>query len=195
MDEVIIKNKTATKSISWQNTYSMGELCIDRNRMISNEVGGCLYSIEGTMMTFSRLILKELFRENTEKQANSSLNLLILKRENGSLALTESRRCTSPFICFFQINEKGDDEGTTWAVLALGVSCVQPTTRHSTAWTAAVDSFVWACHTRLRFWCDLYSMDTWWHNHLPWEKNGSISPPINAYENTDIFSVTKYLLF
>lgn len=129
MDEVIIKNKTATKkSISWQNTYSMGELCIDRSRMISNEVGGCMYSIEGTMMTFSRLILKELFRENTEKQANSSLNLLILKRENGSLALTESRRCTSPFICFFQINEKGDEEGTTWAVLALGVSYVQSTT-------------------------------------------------------------------
>lgn len=59
----------------------MGELCIDRNRMISNAVGGCVYSIEGTMMTFSRLILKELFRENTEEQANSSLNLLTLKRE------------------------------------------------------------------------------------------------------------------
>lgn len=33
------------------------------------------------MMTFSRLVLRELFRENTEKQADSSLNLLILNRE------------------------------------------------------------------------------------------------------------------
>lgn len=83
MDEVIIKKKkTATKKEQKLTELVLNGWAVYRQEQNDiKEVGGWMFSIGGTMMTFSRLVLRELFRENTEKQADSSLNLLILNRE------------------------------------------------------------------------------------------------------------------
>lgn len=144
---------------------------------------------DGIFKTLRELVSE--LRKNTGKQANSPLDLIILKRETAEwfIALTGTGRSGNPLIYFFGC-EQGDEEGATQNPLGPEGQCAPSTTRHSSALglnCTLGQSRAW--HLGVRFRWGLCFMDTWGNDHLPREKHGGISFQKQRLMTTQFFSL------
>lgn len=132
-------------------------------------------------------------RQWIKKEANSPLDLIILKRETAEwfIALTGTGRSGNPLIYLFGC-EQGDEEGATQNPLGPEGQCAPSTTRHSSALglnCTLGQSRAW--HLGVRFRWGLCFMDTWGNDHLPREKHGGISSQKQRLMTTHSFSASK----